>query len=87
MPQTIQDTIKYHHTGYVERETSIIIASVHLGDIIARCLELGYPGDKLIPPANPKIWDVLKLPQGFILAMSKGLHDEFSEMVKLMLGT
>jgi putative nucleotidyltransferase with HDIG domain len=85
MPQGIQDTIKYHHTGWVEKENNTIIASVHLGDIIARSLELGYPGDKLIPQPNPKIWEMLKLPQGFISIMSKGLQEEYNDMVKLML--
>jgi len=85
IPQNIQDTIRFHHSGIVEKETKMIVASVHLGDILARSLSLGYPGDNLIPLVNEKIWDVLMLPQGFIKLIKNDLQKEFDHMIRIML--
>jgi putative nucleotidyltransferase with HDIG domain len=85
MPQNIQDTIRFHHAGIIDKETNILVASVHLGDILARALSLGFPGDNLIPQVNEKIWDTLKLPEGFIKLIKKDLQNDFGQMLRIML--
>lgn len=85
LPKSIQNSILYHHSGFAGSESNPLIASVHIGDIVARMLELGYPGDNLVPQPNHKVWDVLKISKGFFLQSRKRLIEDFSKTVRLML--
>ncbi len=85
LPQSIQNTVRYHHTGYVAGSPDVLVAAVHIGDIIARMLELGYPGDNLVPEPFHKVWEVLNIPKGFFYLMRKRLIGDFTQTVRLML--
>ncbi len=85
LPQSIQNSVLYHHSGVVGNEADVLVASVHVGDIVARMLELGYPGDNLIPEPNRKVWEILKMPKGFFFQMRKRLLQDFSQTIRLML--
>lgn len=85
LPQTIQNVVYYHHSGQVKSGDNTLVAAVHLGDIIARILDLGHAGDDLIPEPNIKIWDALKFQVGFLPSLKKKLIEDFDHTVRLML--
>lgn len=85
LPQNVQNSILHHHNGTVGNETDSLVASVHIGDIIARMLELGYPGDNLIPEPNHKVWEILNISKGFFPQIRKRLLQDFSQTIRLML--
>ena len=85
LPQSIQNTILFHHTGFVGGECDPLVASVHIGDIVARMLELGYAGDNLIPEPNHKVWSSLNIPKGFFDMIRKRLKEDFAQTVHVML--
>ncbi len=85
LPESIQDAIFYHHTGVVRNQSNNLVASVHLGNIVARIMELGYAGDNLIPEPNYKIWETIKIPNGAFTNMRKSLKEDFELTVRLML--
>ncbi len=85
LPVSIQNVILYHHAGVMENKRDPLIASVHLGNIIARIMELGYAGDNLIPEPNPAIWDFMKIPEGTFASMKISLKENFESTVRLML--
>ncbi|MCL5028784.1 MAG: HDOD domain-containing protein [Bacteroidetes bacterium] len=85
LPQNIQNSILHHHNGFIGNETDTLVASVHIGDIVARMLELGYPGDNLIPEPNHKVWDILNISKGFFPQIRKRLLQDFSHTIRLML--
>jgi len=66
LPEPIRNAIHYHHFGMAGDEPDLFLACVHLGDVLARALVLGYPGDNFIPQPNEAIWEVLKLKPGMI---------------------
>lgn len=85
IPQNIQDIILNHHTGQKARGTNTLLASVHLGNIIAHILGFGFSGDNLIAQPNPAIWDILKLRRGEILSLKDKFIDDYSHTIKMML--
>ncbi len=86
LPQSIQDTIRQHHNGVVHSgEPNKLVAAVHIGDITARMLELGNPGDSLIPEPSNKAWESLSIPKGFFCLMRKKINEDFTQTVRLML--
>ncbi len=64
VPRSLRNAIRFHHTGLVAGNPTPLVAAVHLADVVARMLELGHPGDDLVPPLNSRIWEVLPLPEG-----------------------
>lgn len=85
LPQTIINVVGGHHTGLIGNNVNTLLASVHLGDIVARALDLGYGGDNTIPEPNIKIWDFLKLPKGFFSASKKKLKEDYDRLTRIML--
>jgi len=85
LPLSIQNAIYYHHEGILGQTKDKLIASVHVGDIIARAMKLGYPGDTLIPEPNIKVWEILNIPDGAITSLRKSLRSDFEQTVHLML--
>lgn len=56
LPDLIVDVIKNHHTPS-ECNNSDMVGIVHLADVLCRALEIGYPGDNLIPTIHPCVFD------------------------------
>lgn len=85
LPQSIQNSILHHHGGIAGNEVDPLVASVHIGDIVSRMLELGYPGDNLVPEPNHKVWEILNISKGFFQQVRKRLLNDFSQTIRLML--
>lgn len=85
LPQTVVNIVSSHHTGLIGNNVNTLLASVHLGDIVARALDLGYGGDNFIPEPNIKVWEILKLPKGFFASARKKMKDDYERLTKIML--
>ncbi len=81
LPEQIRNAIHYHHFGAIGEQADFLVASVHLGDILARVLELGYPGDDLIPRPSECVWETLKLRPGMVTQMIPKVLKDFEETV------
>jgi HD-like signal output (HDOD) protein len=79
LPPSISNSIRFHVTGTVDGKADTLTASVHLANIIARCMSLGHAGDDIIPEPNEMIWDILKLPKGSIVGMQQQIEYDFQE--------
>jgi HD-like signal output (HDOD) protein len=85
LPSSITNSIRYHSTGFIGDEANLQVACVHLADIIARTLELGYPGDNLVPEPNEKVWSVLKMQNGAITSLIPKILTDFEQSVSILL--
>ena len=86
LPKGIQDSIYYHHDGIVPNERSLLVAAVHIGNIVARITSLGYPGDNIVPEPNIEVWEQLKLPKEFFTSMRRELQGDIESTTKMMMG-
>ncbi len=55
-PPGLVAPIRFHHQPALAREHRELVHAVHLGDILARALELGNGGDGRIPEIDPTVW-------------------------------
>lgn len=86
LPISIRNAIRYHHTGTLPSgDPDIMLAAIHIADITARALELGYAGDDMIPEPNKRAWEILNLPSNFFTQMSERIHSDYRELVALIL--
>jgi HD-like signal output (HDOD) protein len=85
LPLSIQNTVCYHHIGITGKDPDLMVASVHIGDIVARILDFGYAGDNMIPEPNIKVWDILKIQKGFFPSIRKQMEEDFEHTIRLML--
>lgn len=85
IPTSIQSVIKNHHTGIDRTEHKKIVAAVHVADIVARALGLGYPGDNIIPQPNSEVLTILNIPPGYFNSLSEVVQQEYENFIRLML--
>ncbi len=85
LPVSLQKVISNHHIGRSNDTSDLLVGSVHLADICARVMDLGYPGDNLVPEPNPKVWEVVKLPPGFFTASKSKILEDYEQAVHMML--
>ncbi len=77
--------VSYHEQGLVGNDFNSIVAAVHLGNIYARTLSLGNPGDQLIPKPNPELWAQVNLPENFFSENAADLKKFYTEIVATIL--
>ena len=85
LPLTLRNAVKFHHSGLTTGSTDKLVATIYLSDIIARTLNLGYPGDDLIPDPNELILEKLKIPEKFFTGNMDEIIKNFEETNKLLL--
>ena len=85
LPEPIHNAIRYHHFGMVGEKPDPMVASVHVGDILARAFELGFPGDDLVPQPNEDVWEGLPLQPGTIEKMRPTLLRDYEETIGTLL--
>lgn len=85
LPTTIRNAVRYHHIGVMEGSTDKLVAAVYTADITARTLELGYPGDDLIPEPNELVFEKLKIPEKFFSNHANEILKNYEETSKLLL--
>ena len=85
LPPTIKNAIRYHHSGMMDGSTDKLVAAVYIADITARALELGYPGDDLVPEPNELVFEKLKIPENFFTNHCDEILKTYEETTKLLL--
>ncbi len=85
LPRTFKHAIRYHHSGLVEDKYNIIVASVHIADIMTRLLSIGFPGDSGVPQPNKKVWAILKLPPAAFSSITPKFLENYRSTTALFL--
>lgn len=87
VPEALRNAIRFHHTGLVAGNPDPLVSVVHLADVMARMLELGHPGDDLVPQLNSKVWEVLPIPQGTFQKLILNILQHHQDAVDTLLTT
>jgi putative nucleotidyltransferase with HDIG domain len=85
LPEAINHAIHYHHYGMIGEKPDLLVASVHVADIMARALSLGCSGDPFVPKPNEAVWDVLNWRPGRLKEMVTPLLHEYEETTAAMM--
>jgi HD-like signal output (HDOD) protein len=79
LPAKMVYPIAYHSNFHPRREYADRIAVVHVADIIARALGVGYPGDHRIPRVSPEAWAMLRLTSEDLAQVCSQVDDEMQD--------
>jgi putative nucleotidyltransferase with HDIG domain len=85
LPPSIRNTIKNHTTAVVNGQIDLQVACVHLANVLARSLELGFAGDDYVPEVNPDIWGALNIPPNSITQLLPKILTEYEQSVSILL--
>ncbi len=85
LPESICRAIRYHEIGLVDDEFDMEVACVHLADIISRMLELGNPGDAVVPQPNEEIWKHMNLLPNTFINLLPEIMTDYEQSVSIML--
>lgn len=85
IPSYIQETIQYHHSGQTPKGTNHLLATVHIANIIARIMKLGFSGDNLIPQPNIIVWDEISLNKGDLFSLSDKILKDYKHAINTLL--
>ena len=69
LPHNLTAAIAHHHDPSKSKKHFICVSLVHIGDIVARALEVGNGGDDLIPAINRQAWSALQLKPALLEAL------------------
>jgi uncharacterized domain HDIG len=84
-PSSIKQAIRYHQAGIVPGKNDLLTAAVHLGNILCRALELGYPGDDYIPQPNPQVLEILDAQPSLLKKITPSLLKDYESTAHSLL--
>ncbi|QPJ64633.1 MAG: HDOD domain-containing protein [Candidatus Nitrohelix vancouverensis] len=84
-PETLIEAVKYHHAPSQAPQHKTMAAIVHMGDIIAHCLQLGKSGEVHIPAIDTNAWKLLDLPLNCIQTVFERVENQYKESVHFLL--
>lgn len=88
LPSPLLNAIRHHHTPLNAREDREMVSAVHIGDVLARALGIGHPGDERMCEIHPGVLqhyglqvDFLDEALGTILAEMR-MAKEFFDLIE-----
>jgi putative nucleotidyltransferase with HDIG domain len=84
LPQGTIAMISQHHLRDASARLTKEVAAVHIGDIICIALGLGSGGEKKVPVANTKAWEILGIDLGNLEYIIARIEKLFKESVSIL---
>ena len=76
LPHVLVEMVALHHTPSVMRSHPTLVSLVHIGDVLARRLNLGFGGDHLVPDIDPFALEELNLTPDMLDNMLDDLREQ-----------
>ncbi len=80
LPAKLVQVIAHHHQPEHAGSFALEAAIVHLADILCRALNMGYGGDKKMPPLDKFAWERLKIPIDAIETLMATMRREYQDI-------
>jgi HD-like signal output (HDOD) protein len=80
LPLNLTVPVLYHHAPHRTPDHYLLSCLVHMGDILARSLELGSGGDETIPAINRRAWASLKLNRPFLAQLVPEIYNQMERL-------
>lgn len=78
-PKTLIDVIEFHHKPQLSKVAPDYSNVVHIADILVRARGLGFAGDYVVPPVNPKAWERLGLSEERVVNILSRMEEDMAE--------
>jgi putative nucleotidyltransferase with HDIG domain len=77
LPLDLKNVIEFHEQGQIGNKSDVLLSCIHISNIIATMLQLGFSGDSEIPEPTFEIWNYLNLPSGSFQNMYESINSGF----------
>jgi HD-like signal output (HDOD) protein len=85
LPESLQQSTRFHHQPQRENEYAWETALVNVADAIAHALQLGNSGENYVPNLEPKAWNKLDLPAGMMVPIVNQMELQFPDAMQMFL--
>jgi HD-like signal output (HDOD) protein len=85
MPDSLCEVIRFHDDLDELPNIPPMLAAVHVANVMARSLELGYAGDNLVPCIDPRVREILNLPADTFQLITPPIIDNYQDVVQQLL--
>jgi len=85
LPIPIRLAIRHHTTGFVNDEYNPVVGSVHIANIAASTLGLGYQWDYIVHQPNIEVWKKIGLADDFFAKNVNNIFMDYVESINLLL--
>lgn len=85
LPESLANSILYHPYGTIDGKYDQLVACVHLGNIIARAMDLGNAGDIYVPKPNPAIWDKMDLAKDALSSLEDEIMRNYNDSISILM--
>ncbi len=79
LPETLSESISFHHNGEKTMKHAKLVYTIRLADIVTRGLQIGSGGDRVIPEIDKTAWDTLKVSYSDLARWVDDLDEEFDK--------
>jgi len=83
-PEEVINMITEHHLDHESPNLTKEVAAVHIGNILCIAFSLGSGGEKRVPIANQKAWEVLCLRLGTLESLTGRIIKLFTEAISIL---
>ena len=84
LSQGTVDMIAHHHLSDSSGELTKEIAAVHIGNILSIALDLGSGGEKKVPIADMKAWEILGIELSNLESIMARIEKLFNESIAIL---
>ena len=84
IPESIVEPVACHHAPHAARNFPLETAIIHLADIICKTLEIGFTGERFVPPLDPTAWGRLDIPAGSLPVIVKHVGLQVEETLAIL---
>lgn len=83
-PEEVTNMITEHHLNHEPSNLTKEVAAVHIGNILCIAFSLGSGGEKRVPIANQKAWEILGLRLGTLESITGRIIKLFREAISIL---
>jgi putative nucleotidyltransferase with HDIG domain len=85
LPQSLVESVAFHHDPLEASRHPLEAALVHVGDAIALAMRLGSSGERFVPPVSSRAWDLIDLPVTALPSVVEAVEAQFEEVTGAVL--
>ncbi|QSV45930.1 HDOD domain-containing protein [Geobacter benzoatilyticus] len=84
IPANIAEPVNCHHNPDRAGQFPLEAATIHVAGIICHAMDLGFSGDKFVPPLVPSAWDRIGLPPSMLGTILRQAEPQLEEAFAIL---
>lgn len=84
IPVNIAEPVACHHNPDAADQFPLEAAAIHVADIICQAMDLGFSGEKFVPPLYPSAWDRVGLPSSMLGTILRQAEPQLEEAFAIL---